>query len=139
MAQGTFRFHQMKGLYSTPVSSPTLWGEISKSTEFRSYPYPDIPPYHIRTLHIRGAWTTPDINQVATEQNWDLYPQFCSVQVYTATTPTWKNQTHTSLIAFKGQNVRNPKVFVGKIGAKRRPRGDPKEGRKGKNILIVKT
>ena len=31
--------------------------------ESRSYPIPVIPPYYVRTLHIRGVWTTNDINQ----------------------------------------------------------------------------
>ena len=33
------------------------------STEIRSSPIPAIPPYHVRTPHIRGAWTTSDTNQ----------------------------------------------------------------------------
>ena len=51
------------GFSSISVSTPTLWEGELFSVEFRSYPFLAIPPYHIKKLHIRGAWTATAPNQ----------------------------------------------------------------------------
>ena len=50
-----------RGIYSKEGFHPHLVGGIIEN--ICTIPIPAIPPYHVRTLHIRGAWTTADPNQ----------------------------------------------------------------------------
>ena len=44
--------------FDSSFHPPSCGGEITFSVVFRSSPIPAIPPSHIKTPHIRGAWTT---------------------------------------------------------------------------------
>ena len=49
-----------RGIYSTEGFHPHLVGGIIKN--ICTLPNPAIPPYDVRTLHIRGIWTTETNN-----------------------------------------------------------------------------